>query len=149
MTNCFFVTGVVTSPNYPNNYPANFKRSETIGVGEGQIISLRFTTFEILYSTSWQCELDFLTIKDNNGTTLMDDSCGSSLPTAIFSSTNIVELLFKTGRYFPRWSGWKAIWSTVSLGLKTFFTLYFLCAGLDKLCGCNHVVLSHCEGPQK
>ena len=43
-------TGVVTSPNYPGNYPNSLEKAETIKVEEGLIISLQFTAFDIAYA---------------------------------------------------------------------------------------------------
>ena len=42
-----FATGVVTSPNYPDVYPNNLEKTDTIKVEEGLIISLQFTAFDI------------------------------------------------------------------------------------------------------
>ena len=40
-------TGVVTSPNYPGNYPNNFEKIEMIKVEEGLMLKLQFTAFDI------------------------------------------------------------------------------------------------------
>ena len=108
-----FATGVVTSPNYPGNYPNNLEKTQTIQVEQGLIISLQFTAFDIGWYSS--CADDHLTITDGDGTTLMEKRCGSSLPAAIRSKSNIVKLLFITdGEYSD--SGWSVSWSAVTPG---------------------------------
>ena len=107
------VTGVVTSPNYPDNYPNDLQRTETIQVEEGLILSLEFNAFNVEYGST--CDYDHLTITDGDGTTLMEKTCGSSLPNAITSITNSVKLLFITddsGAY----SGWSVNWAAVTPG---------------------------------
>ena len=41
-------SGIITSPNYPNNYPNSFDESHTIEVEEGEQINLEVTDF-VLY----------------------------------------------------------------------------------------------------
>ena len=95
---------------------------------EGLIISLQFTAFDIEaeydydYDTyeydyeSFTCPYDHLTITDGDGTTLMEKSCGNSLPAAIRSTSNIVNLLFSTDNYDAGHSGWSVSWSAVTPG---------------------------------
>ena len=124
--------GVVTSPNYPDNYPNNLERTYTIQVGEGLIISLQFTAFQIVaqYDYVYDYETyeyiydyesvvgcyDHLTITDGDGTTLMDKSCGSSLPAAITSISNTVKIMFSTDGYRTE-SGWSLNWTAVTAGV--------------------------------
>merc|ERR1712226_772455 len=102
------------------------------------VISLQFTAFDIQYGYS-DCRFDHLTITDGDGSTLMEKSCGggysdyidydydvivggqsigSSFPAAIRSSSNVVKLLFITGRQYPSdtYSGWSVSWSAVTPG---------------------------------
>ena len=121
-------TGVVTSPNFPGNYPYNLEKTETIQVEQGQILSLRFTAFAIEPHST--CIFDHLTITDGDGTTLMEKSCGtvsdgniliggqsigSSLPAAILSTSNVVNLVFTTDGGDTR-SGWSVSWIAVTPG---------------------------------
>ena len=120
--------GVVTSPNYPDNYPNNFERTYTIQVAEGLIISLQFSAFEIIAEYAYDYETweydyesvvgcyDHLTITDGDGTTLMDKSCGSSLPAAITSISNTVKIMFSTDGYRTE-SGWSLNWTAVTAGV--------------------------------
>ena len=121
-------TGVVTSPNYPGQYPNSLEKTDTIQVEQGQILSLRFTAFAIEPHST--CSYDHLTITDGDGTTLMEKSCGSSsdgniviggqsigssLPAAIISTSNVVNLVFTTDGSDTR-SGWSVSWIAVTPG---------------------------------
>ena len=107
-------TGVVTSPNYPDNYPNRLEKTETIQVEQGLIISLQFTAFDIESHST--CYFDHLTITDGDGTTLMEKSCGTTIPAAIRSTSNLVNLVFSTDRFDDGNSGWSVSWSTVTPG---------------------------------
>ena len=127
-----FTTGFVTSPNYPGNYPNNLEKTETIQVEEGLILSLQFTAFDI--ESHPTCLKDHLTITDGDGTTLMEKSCGSSsdgniliggqsigssLPATILSTSNVVNLVFRTDDYngmHGSGSGWSVSWIAVTPG---------------------------------
>ena len=106
-------TGVVTSPNYPDNYPNSLLKTEWIEVEEGLVLSLQFTAFDIEYHSN--CNYDHLTITDGDGTTLMEKSCGNYLPSNITSTSNIVKLVFKTDDSVTR-PGWSVSWSAVTPG---------------------------------
>ena len=123
-----FPLGVVTSPNHPSNSPNHLDKTDMIRVEQGLIISLQFMAFDIVYHHS--CGWDHLTIIDGDGTTLMQKSCGSSswgfiviggqlfgssLPPAIRSRSNLVNLVFRTDGSVPR-SGWSVSWSAVTPG---------------------------------
>ena len=125
-----FTTGVVTSPNHPGNYPDKLRKTQTIQVAQGLVLSLQFTAFDIQYDSL--CSDDHLTITDGDGTILMGRSssssspsspilpaparsCGSSLPANITSRTNTVNLMFTTDERDTR-SGWSVSWSTVTDG---------------------------------
>ena len=108
-------TGVVTSPNYPGNYPNNLQdETQTIEAEQGRILSLQFTAFDIEdgYNT---CDWDHLTITDGDGTTLMEKSCGTTLPSDITSTSNIVNLVFSSDSGTTR-PGWSVSWSAVTPG---------------------------------
>ena len=109
-----FSSGVVTSSNHPGEYPNNLQRSQWIKVEQGLIMSLKFTSFNIQFSDA--CRDDYLTITDSDGTTLMEKSCGSSLPANITSATNAIELIFSSDHFDSGNSGWSANWSAVTPG---------------------------------
>ena len=78
------------------------------------ILLLEFTAFNVeAHSTS--CRYDNLTITDGDGTILMENACGASLPADIRSRSNVVDLLFRTDRSGTR-AGWSLIWRTVTPG---------------------------------
>ena len=108
-----FTTGEVTSPNYPDNYPNNLEKTQTIRVEEGLVLSLQFTAFDIEAHSS--CDYDHLTITDGDGTTLMEKSCGSSLPAAITSISNMIKVVFSTDGGSTR-SGFSLSWTAVTPG---------------------------------
>ena len=120
-----FTTGVLASPNYPSNYPNNLEWTSKIEVEEGLLIVLQFTAFDIESHPCSYCECDHLTIKDGDGTTLLEKACGwpsegfiyggrwtSSLPTSIRSRSNMVEIHFKTDGQVTK-SGWRVTWSSL------------------------------------
>ena len=115
-------TGNVTSPNYPDNYPNSVRKTETIQVEQGLILSLQFTAFDIQADST--CDYDHLTITDGDGTTLMEKSCGTTLPANITSTSNIVKLVFNTSSSTPR-SGWSISWMAVTPGECQQYVLIF------------------------
>ena len=90
-----------------------------IEVEQGLILSLTFSAFDI--HSSGSCN-DHLTITDGDGTTLMEKSCGSSLPAAITTRTNIVKLVFSTDWTGTR-TGWSLNWTAVTPGLQALFEI--------------------------
>ena len=94
---------VVVSRNYPGQYPNNLEQVETITTEAGKVLVLDFTTFDIELHSN--CNYDSLTIVDHDGTTLMEKSCGNTLPSQITSRTNQVHLTFKTDHSVTK-NGW-------------------------------------------
>ena len=90
-------TGVVTSLNYPScNYSNNLNVTEIITVKEGMVVVLEFTAFNT------EANIDKLTIRDGDGTILMEERSGECLPGKIWSKTNVVNLQFYTSRFITR-----------------------------------------------
>ena len=83
-----------------------------IEVEQGLILSLTFSAFDIHPSGS--CN-DHLTITDGDGTTLMEKSCGSSLPAAITSRSNMIKVVFSTDGGDTE-SGFSLSWTAVTPG---------------------------------
>ena len=132
-------TGVLTSPNSPNDYADNLNVKKMIQVEEGLVVSLQFTAFEIEFEMEMDGEkscADFLTIEDGHdtGDYLMNSACGSpsdeiihmngdwevmgsSLPT-FTSTSNIVKFTFNTDGDTSNgpWRGWSVNWSAVAPG---------------------------------
>jgi len=103
--------GVVTSPNFPNDYPNMWAKTESITTAWGLVLRLEFTAFNIEDEIS--CRYDNLTIVDGDGTILMDNECGGALPAVYMSRTNHVDLVFETDETETR-SGWSVKWSAVT-----------------------------------
>ena len=82
---------------------------------EGLILSLHFTAFDIEINWDYSCPYDHLTIMDGDGTTLMEKSCGTTLPANITSTSNIVKLVFSTDSGGTG-AGWSVSWSAVTPG---------------------------------
>ena len=103
--------GVVTSPNYPDKYPNDLQNTTTIEVEKGMIIALKFTAYDVEPSRSTSlCYYDHLTIKDGDESTLMEKTCGNTLPKGLVSKSNVVKLNFKTDQSVAE-SGWSVTWS--------------------------------------
>ena len=128
---CEFIlkaTGVVSSPNYPNNnYPHNLDKIDTIEVESGKILRLEFTHFDVDHCDLTTCPCDFVKITDGDGTTLMDNSCGYSsldpsnwvyfLPPIISTRSNKVEIFFHTD-HTSNQPGWRLNWTAMTPGLN-------------------------------
>ena len=124
----------VSSPNYPRPYPHNLRKTEIIQVGEGLIVAIEFTAIDIGYDST--CYFDYVTIKNGDGTTLMEKTCGtsswgfitggqyidSSLPAAVTSTSNTVEIYFHTDSSSSK-SGWRLTWRAVTPGAQSSLRL--------------------------
>ena len=118
--------GVLTSENFPEDYPNNVAKTHIVQVQQGSSLSLEFTAFDIeLDGTSCR---DSVTIVGGNGTTLMAETCGgssyenlvvggqsesSTLPDIVESTSNVVNLIFASSGDYTL-TGWNLTWSAVS-----------------------------------
>ena len=98
---------MVTSPNYPCNYPNKLNRTTTITAKEGMVVELEFTAFNT------ESGDDTLTILDNDGTNLLQEISGYCLPPKMWSRTNVVHIQFVTDEYVTS-TGWSANWTSVA-----------------------------------
>ena len=125
-----FFTGVVTSPNYPGYYPYNLDKTYMIQVEQGEILLLQFNAFDVAFkrTENGQCNYDFLTIKDGDGTSLLDKACSVTtlagedlpgLPGDILSNTNVVKLIFHTTGMDVS-SGWSLNWTALPQVIRLF-----------------------------
>ena len=128
-------SGIVTSPNYPDNYPDSLEKTELVQVEQGMILSIEFVAFDIDFNSvlcDLNCNCDHLRITDGDGTTLMGKTCGSSsngsaifegrligssLPPLIISRSNSISIGFKTGSLNSK-SGWSISWKAVLPGKR-------------------------------
>ena len=100
-------SGVLTSPNYPERYFSNHHSTKTIQVAEGKTIRFAFTSF------STEDELDYVQIKDEDGTDLTGQMSGSRLPFSGLpraSNSNIMHVEFHSDVSQQR-SGWRLEWN--------------------------------------
>ena len=108
-------SGVMTSPNFPGNYPDSVHERRTIEVAKGNLINIHFTDFEVE-----PAELDYVHITDGDGTFLglfwnkdgisNRGSCKDGGVSNITSVTETVQILFHTDMSGTR-SGWRLEWS--------------------------------------
>ena len=116
--------GVISSKNYPANYPNKNRRTQRIKVGKGNTVILKFTAFDVEPGGP-KCNYDHLSIADGDGTVLMGRACGksgslviggkkvkSALPPAVRSRSNKVSVKFVTDDSGVR-SGWSLTWQEV------------------------------------
>ena len=104
-------SGVLTSPNYPNSYPNDHHSTQTVEVEEGKVIRYSWTSFH----TEGQLRksgipYDYVEIVDEDGTSLMTKTAGSSLPSPGTSNTNIMHVKFHTDGDTTR-TGWRLEWN--------------------------------------
>uniref|UniRef100_A0A8B9UD24 Cubilin n=1 Tax=Anas zonorhyncha TaxID=75864 RepID=A0A8B9UD24_9AVES len=108
-------TGVLTSPNYPNNYPVRTECIYTITVGINRQIVLRFTNFTL--EGNIRCTEDYVEIRDGGYETspLLGKYCGTDLPPVIISHGNKLWIKFVSDIFGTR-QGFSAEWDGTSAG---------------------------------
>nr|XP_039268068.1 cubilin-like [Styela clava] len=103
-------SGTITSPNYPNTYPANTDCEWVIDVGKGSTVVIEFEVFEI--EEEEVCEFDYVAMYDGNSTsdTLLLKTCGRTLPPLVQSYDNLMLFQFHSDP-FTAHMGFKAHYS--------------------------------------
>ena len=113
-------SGVMTSPNFPENYSNRLHERRTIEVAKGNVIHIHFTDFEL----ETPAEVDYVHITDGDGTFLglfwnkdgMSSrsrgriSCKDGGVSNVTSVTETVHILFHTDESGTS-SGWRLEWS--------------------------------------
>jgi len=105
--------GVITSPNYPENYDEvdpYVEETYPIEVAEGSRISLTFTDFAVEEESS--CGWDWVQVEDGDGTELLGRSCGFQPPAPVVSNTNSITVTFHSD-YTDTYRGFSATWQMV------------------------------------
>ena len=101
---------LVTSPNYPKNYPANQNKEYPIKAATGYVIEVVFSDFTL--EAKADCSADWVQVMDGDGTELLKKSCGTTKPAKITSKTNIVKIKFKSDSTY-HYKGFRAEWKAV------------------------------------
>ncbi|MBZ3891922.1 Cubilin [Sciurus carolinensis] len=104
-------SGIISSPNFPENYPNDWECIYRITVETQQQIALHFTNFSLEEGFNGNCIGDFVEIRDGgyeNSPTL-GKYCGSNLPPSIISHSNKLWLKFKSDMIISE-SGFSAYW---------------------------------------
>ncbi|XP_025082446.1 uncharacterized protein LOC112557056 isoform X3 [Pomacea canaliculata] len=100
--------GVFTSPNFPNIYPNNVECTWLIQGVPNEVVTLTFTSFQ-LEGWTW-CPWDWVNIYD--GDKLLNTFCGSTIPSAITTETNVMTVVFHTD------------WSVIYQGFSAYYKIY-------------------------
>ena len=119
-------TGMVQSPNFTaESYPHDLDKTQTILVQKANLLRLEFTHFDVEWHS--KCRWDYVQISDEDGTLLMNKSCGSSLinpdhrwnfqPMILTTSSNRVNIFFHTDHSVNK-SGWSLNWTSLLPGVK-------------------------------
>ncbi|XP_069122184.1 cubilin-like [Argopecten irradians] len=91
------MNGVITSPNYPNNYQSNSYCVWDIEAPTGHYMTFTFNDFQLEYSYACTDDNDFLEIRDINSTgPVLLRSCGTSPPSSILTSDSFAMVTFKS-----------------------------------------------------
>ncbi|XP_072933024.1 cubilin-like [Epargyreus clarus] len=117
--------GVIESPGYPNNYPADADCLWTITVLKGSKINVTFTDFDLyqyhrthLYNRWRQrigCDSDYLQTKETSDKTFTNKFCGSIIPPQIRTQSNSLQIKFVSGLYFTS-KGFRLEWVRFGCG---------------------------------
>ncbi|XP_069787318.1 cubilin [Narcine bancroftii] len=86
------LTGTITSPENPANYPHGGKCIWYISVQAGHVIHLTFISFNIEFNVN--CSKEYVEVYDVNLDRPMGRYCGRSIPPSVISSGNLMRLLF-------------------------------------------------------
>uniref|UniRef100_A0A4W4F6Q8 Cubilin n=1 Tax=Electrophorus electricus TaxID=8005 RepID=A0A4W4F6Q8_ELEEL len=107
-------TGVLTSPNYPDNYPINRECIFRIIVGLNMQIMLNFTDFQM---EGGSCSFDYVEIRDGGFETspLIGRYCATQTPPLIISHSNRLWVMFRSDNSVT-YKGFSAHWDGTQTG---------------------------------
>eukprot|EP00794_Sanderia_malayensis_P016910 gene16910-18616_t len=105
--------GVITSPGYPENYPANSRCTWDIEVESGKKILISFKKLDI--EEDAKCDYDALYIQEKRGRKYKSKLkvCGSKVPRPFKTTSNVARILFSSDESGEE-SGFKITWTAVS-----------------------------------
>uniref|UniRef100_A0A4W3IJA7 CUB domain containing protein 2 n=1 Tax=Callorhinchus milii TaxID=7868 RepID=A0A4W3IJA7_CALMI len=127
------LSGLLSSPQYPDNYPNNAECRWVMQVSNSTVVSLVFYDFQL--EKSEDCSFDYVSLFDGPSVSHrhLGHFCGGTKPPDIVSSTNQLLLVFK---------------SDFNIGGRGFKASYF--SACSTLISCNFVVralTSQARGP--
>ncbi|XP_073483588.1 scavenger receptor cysteine-rich domain-containing protein DMBT1 [Aquarana catesbeiana] len=125
--------GVITSPNFPNNYSSNSFCIWEIETARGYRVELTFTHFQL--ETSNNCVYDWVKVYDGHpqNTTLLATLCYPSNYT-YSSSSNVISIEFKSDSSIEM-SGFRAAFSSVLAGYTTQTPDHWFTTAPNYTCG--------------
>ncbi|XP_062974319.1 CUB domain-containing protein 2 [Elgaria multicarinata webbii] len=90
------LSGSITSPDYPENYPNNAECHWVIQATSNSVVKLIFVDFQM--ENDEQCNFDYVAIFDGPtmGDTLLSHYCGNVKPPDMVSSTHELLVVFKS-----------------------------------------------------
>ena len=103
---------LITSPNYPDNYPNNQNSVTEMSVADGELVQITFTDFSL--EDSRGCIYDYVRIKDGNGEELLPRTCGDHKDISVMSKTNTTFMTFVSDHSEVR-PGFRAEWRAVEV----------------------------------
>ena len=103
---------VVTSPNYPSNYPNYQDKESRVTVATGSVVELTFTNFDLENSRNGVCIYDWVQVVDGDNSVLMEQKCGTTAPAKVTSKTNVMVVKFHSD-YVVEKTGFRATWKKV------------------------------------
>ena len=103
------MSGVMQSPQYPENYPENVMCQWVIELPPQYKITLEFTDFQLEKSTS--CQYDFVLVMSGLPTspTALGKFCGNESNNLVASNSNVMTVLFKSDSTKSK-KGFEAYW---------------------------------------
>ena len=110
MPNISIILGTITSENFPNVYPDNINKEYPINADGTFVIKFSHFVLEVgkyflnhcIYffhykAPKWDSSCyDWVSVKDGDGSILLDKTCGSDIPPPITSKTNTAKVFFYT-----------------------------------------------------
>ncbi|EGT45210.1 hypothetical protein CAEBREN_32056 [Caenorhabditis brenneri] len=121
------MTGVLTSPNYPEKYLPHMHCVYNIYVSYTRTIKLTFDEFDLEVTPAKSCDYDRVEIYDTyqNETIhgkLLGKFCGAMIPPTIFSTDNTMAVVFVSDRSVAG-PGWSAKFEAVSRQTTCDYTM--------------------------
>jgi hypothetical protein len=95
------------SPGFPSDYSGSLDNTDTIHGPVGTVIKITFTDFRT------ESGYDKLSIKELDGTTLLNAHSGSSMPADLQSGGAGVKVIFKTDSAL-NYMGWRMEWTAIT-----------------------------------